>query len=110
MSFGLTHEAAHLDESIHTRMLPNTRKPRIPDQSKLLQSEMRGFRTTVEQLVGVDLFLAERFTSHTEPGPRKITTSFLPDTERETDSDEAPARYAMGPFGHPMVKQCNLLN
>jgi CHAT domain-containing protein len=71
----------------------------------LLWSEMRGFRTSIVQLHGVDSLLAEKFAAVNQ-GLEEITTS-IPPTVWMNDSDDD--QETMDPFGRLVVKQRKLL-
>jgi CHAT domain-containing protein len=68
----------------------------------LLWSEMRGFRTSADQLAGVDSGLAEKFMAINRD-LEKVTMSM------ELDSNEANGPGGMDPFGRRVVKQQKLL-
>ena len=73
----------------------------------LLWSEMRGFRTSIVQLHGVDSLLAEKFAAVNQE-LEEITTS-IPPTVWVNDSQDDDQE-TMDPFGRLVVKQRKLLD
>ncbi|KAI0255310.1 CHAT domain-containing protein [Lactifluus subvellereus] len=74
----------------------------------LLWSEMRGLRTSVEQLRAADSHLAEQFAA-VNRGLETLTMSSTPSGSVETDDGEVDGRKRMDPFSRLVVQQRQLL-
>ena len=74
----------------------------------LLWSEMRGFRTAVDQLGAVDSALAAKFIAINSE-LEELTMSTVPGGNMETDSSGVEGSEGLDPFGRLLVKQRKLL-
>jgi hypothetical protein len=74
----------------------------------LLWSELRGLRTSIQHIAGVDPVLAERFTAISRD-LEKLTTSVLVTGGSEVDGDGAENGNGVDPFGRLLMKQRKLL-
>jgi tetratricopeptide (TPR) repeat protein len=74
----------------------------------LFWSELRGFRTSIDQLSMVDLLLAERFTAINQDLER-LTMSPLPNSGTEVTDIETTYREGVDPFGRVLLRQRKLL-
>ncbi|KAI0293779.1 hypothetical protein BC826DRAFT_1175597 [Russula brevipes] len=75
----------------------------------LFWSELRGFRTSIDQLSMVDLLLAERFTAINQ-NLERLTMSPLPNSSTEVNGGETTYREGVGPFGRVLLRQRRLLD
>ena len=74
----------------------------------LLWSELRGFRTSIHHIAGVDPLLAEKFTAINQD-LEKLTVSFLPTGGSNTDGYGAKDGKGVDHFGHLLAGQRKLL-
>jgi CHAT domain-containing protein len=74
----------------------------------LLWSELRGLRTSIQHIAGVDPVLAEKFTAISRD-LEKLTTSVLATGGSEVDGDGAEDGKGVDPFGRLLMKQRKLL-
>ena len=96
--------ASHL---IHTNQLERAIET-LERGRALLWSELRGFRTSVDQLSAVDPFLAQTFTTINR-NLERLTTSVLPSGETEPGGTGTEDSEGADPFNRLLLKQRKLL-
>ena len=74
----------------------------------LLWSELRGLRTSIQQIAGVDPLLAEKFTAINRD-LEKLTMSVLPSGSSDVDAEGAEDCRWVDPYSRLLMKQRKLL-
>ncbi len=96
--------ASHL---VHTHRLREAIET-LEQGRALLWSELRGLRTSIHHISGVDRLLAEKFTQINLELER-LTMSVLPSESTDANNDAANDGEGPDPFGRLMMKQRKLL-
>ena len=97
----------HASYQVHTGQLEQAIET-LERGRALLWSEMRGFRTSLEQLRAADSDLAEKFAA-VNRGLESLTMSVVPDGSVETDGSNVDGCERMDPFGRLVVEQRQVL-
>jgi len=74
----------------------------------LLWSELRGLRTSTQNIAGLDPILAEKFTA-VNRDLEKLTMSVLPNSSTEVNDDKTAGGEGTDPFGQLLTKLRRLL-